>query len=87
MQRQDGRRPGRVLITGDPNDFNGFEVAPLRGLSKTAPSFHDNTAKTLHEVVRQYQGTFAALGGIGVPGVGSIADDEIEPLVAYLGTL
>lgn len=79
--------PGRVLITGDVRDFNGFEIAQLRGLAKTAPYFHDNTARNLHEVVRQYQGTFAALRSIGVAGVGTIADDEVEPLVAYLGTL
>jgi cytochrome c peroxidase len=77
--------PGKVLITGNPQDFNGFEISQLRGLSKTGPYFHDNSAKTLQDVVRQYQGLFTALRTQGVPAF--INDDEIEPLAAYLSTL
>jgi cytochrome c peroxidase len=56
-------------------------------LSLTAPYFHDNSARTLQDVARQYQGLFVALRAAGVPGIGFINDDEIEPLVAYLKTL
>lgn len=79
--------PGKLLITGDPRDFNQFEISQLRGLARTAPYFHDNSAKTLQDVARQYQGVFAALRAGGNLAIGSIADDEIEPLVAYLSTL
>jgi cytochrome c peroxidase len=78
--------PGRVLITGNPQDFNGFEISQLRGVSKIAPYFHDNSAKTLQDVGKHYQALFVALRAGGIP-VGFINDDEIEPLAAYLSTL
>jgi cytochrome c peroxidase len=46
--------PGRALITGDPQDFEAFDVPTLRGIAKTAPYFHNNTAQTLEEVVSLY---------------------------------
>jgi cytochrome c peroxidase len=80
--------PGKMLITGNPADFNAFEFNQLRGISKTAPYFHDNSSKTLEDVGRHYQGFFAALSTLGLPGFTAfIDDDEIEPLAAYLGTL
>ncbi len=42
--------PGRALITGDANDFeslNAFKIPSLWGAARTAPYFHDNSAKTL----------------------------------------
>ncbi|WP_224244540.1 cytochrome c peroxidase [Hyalangium gracile] len=46
--------PGRALITGDPLDFEAFDVPPLRGVARTAPYFHDNSFATLPEVVDAY---------------------------------
>jgi cytochrome c peroxidase len=46
--------PGRAMITGSPYDFEGFDVPTLRGISKTAPYFHNNTAATLEEAVQLY---------------------------------
>ncbi|OJH33966.1 cytochrome c peroxidase [Cystobacter ferrugineus] len=46
--------PGRALITGDPLDFEAFDVPPLRGIAGTAPYFHDNSHETLRDVVDGY---------------------------------
>lgn len=46
--------PGRALITGDPADFDAFDIPQLRGVAHTAPYFHDNSHATLHDVVDSY---------------------------------
>ncbi|WNG31604.1 cytochrome-c peroxidase [Cystobacter fuscus] len=46
--------PGRALITGDPSDFEAFDVPSLRGIAGTAPYFHDNSHETLRDVVDGY---------------------------------
>lgn len=46
--------PGRALITGDPLDFESFDVPSLRGIARTAPYFHDNSFETLEQVVDVY---------------------------------
>jgi cytochrome c peroxidase len=46
--------PGRSMISGSPYDFEAFDVPTLRGISKTAPYFHNNTADTLERVVELY---------------------------------
>jgi cytochrome c peroxidase len=46
--------PGRAAITGDPHDFEAFDVPALRGIANTAPYFHDNAAETLEDVVNIY---------------------------------
>jgi cytochrome c peroxidase len=53
--------PGRALITGrtDFESLNAFKIPPLWGVARTAPYFHDNSAKTLDDVMRQYQAFFA----------------------------
>src|SRR5262249_60037875 len=43
--------PGRALITGDAHSaafdsVNAFKISSLWGVSRTAPYFHDNSAKT-----------------------------------------
>ncbi len=50
--------PGRGLISGDIRDFGRFDVPTLFGISKTAPYFHDNSAATLEDVIKQYQALF-----------------------------
>jgi cytochrome c peroxidase len=52
--------PGRALITGDPADFEAFDVRSLRGISRTAPYFHNNAAETLEVVVELYSDHFMA---------------------------
>jgi cytochrome c peroxidase len=53
--------PGRALITGrtDFESLNAFKISPLWGVARTAPYFHDNSAKTLEDVMRHYQAFFA----------------------------
>jgi mono/diheme cytochrome c family protein len=46
--------PGRAIITGDPNDWEGFKVSQLRGVAHTAPYFHDASAPDLATVLEIY---------------------------------
>jgi cytochrome c peroxidase len=46
--------PGRAAISGDPADFEAFDVTPLRGIAGTAPYYHDNSHATLEEVIDSY---------------------------------
>src|SRR6185503_17249146 len=46
--------PGRALITGDPADFEAFDVPQLRGISHTAPYFHDNSVPDLETTLDIY---------------------------------
>lgn len=46
--------PGRAMITGSVHDFEAFDVPTLRGIGKTPPYFHNNTAETLEDVVSLY---------------------------------
>ena len=53
--------PGRALITGKFEDANQFKISALRGLRKTSPYFHDNSARTLEEVAAHYARLFAVV--------------------------
>ena len=70
--RRTSSDPGRALITGfvggPPalDDWNKFDVPGLRGISRTAPYFHNNSAATLEEVVDHYI-EFFKLGKALVP--------------------
>ena len=62
--------PGRALITGvtqaqDPTleHVNAFKISPLRGIRRTAPYFHDNSAKTLEDVATHYTLFFQIVTG------------------------
>jgi len=46
--------PGRAAITGNPYDFEAFDIPTLRGISKTAPYWHNHISATLEEVVELY---------------------------------
>ena len=46
--------PGRAIITGDPNDWEGFKVPQLRGIAHTAPYFRDASAPDLPTVLEIY---------------------------------
>jgi hypothetical protein len=46
--------PGRAGITGNPRDFEAFDVPALRGIANSAPYFHDNSAETLKDAVDLY---------------------------------
>jgi cytochrome c peroxidase len=65
--------PGRALLTGfvggpaPQDDWNKFDMPALRGISKTAPYFHNNSAATLEEVVDHYAEFFKRVR-VNVPG-------------------
>lgn len=107
IQRRTSSDPGRALITGfvggvpARDDWNKFDMPGLRGIARTAPYFHNNSADTLEAVVEHYTAFFKrvqalAPAGGPVPPVLSTdgvhadrppAPDEITPLLAYLRKL
>ena len=51
--------PGRLLLTGypapgGPGDIEHMDIPSLRGVSRTAPYFSNNTAATLEEMLDHY---------------------------------
>ncbi|MEO8310281.1 MAG: hypothetical protein ABI520_03830 [Caldimonas sp.] len=55
--------PGRLLLTGypaagGPGDIQHMDIPSLRGLSRTAPYFSNNTAATLEEMLDHYTAFF-----------------------------
>ena len=76
--------PGRALITGNANDFesaNAFKIPSLWGAPRTAPYFHDNSAKTLEDVARHYAKFFAAISPI------QLSEQDQKDMVAYMKLL
>ncbi|MDY0232506.1 MAG: cytochrome c peroxidase [Sulfurimonas sp.] len=70
--------PDRSKITTNPEHKNVFKVPTLRNISKTAPYFHDASAKTLKE----------ALGVMSKHNLGIILKDyEIDSIISFLKTL
>jgi hypothetical protein len=90
--------PGRALITGIATDLttfdstNAFKISPLRGIARTAPYFHDNSAKSLEDVVAHYAKFFAIVtdpdGPDGPEGPAIVlTEQDQEDLVAYMSLL
>ena len=58
--RRTSSDPGRALLTGfvggpaPQDDWDKFDMPGLRGISKTAPYFHNNSAATLEAMVDHY---------------------------------
>jgi len=84
--------PGRALITGrlddvDPifgplfNSVNAFKIPILRGLTKTAPYFHDNSAQTLEDVAAHYAFFFKLVAFI------DFTPQDQEDMVAFMKLL
>lgn len=86
--------PGRALITGDAqsplfDSLNAFKISSLRGVRKTGPYFHDNSARTLEDVMKHYAQFFAIVTTPpdgGSPGVVLTPQDQAD-IVAYLKLL
>lgn len=93
--------PGRLLLTGQPADLSVMDVTQLRGISKTAPYFHNNSAATLEEMLDHYDAFFARVTRLNPPpnlppflssnGLvvdrGFVATGERAALLAYLRKL
>jgi cytochrome c peroxidase len=95
--------PGRMLLTGypvpaGPGDIEHLDTPSLRGISRTAPYFSNNTAATLEDVVEHYKQFFKRVAILAPaasflttqPGVvppvhdRPFSDAEIPALLAYL---
>jgi cytochrome c peroxidase len=106
--RRTSSDPGRALLTGfatlgppAADDWNKFDVPSLRGISKTAPYFHNNSAATLEEVVAHYTAFFKrvqanvqagnklppAISTDGVNADRPQLPEEVPALLAYLRKL
>jgi cytochrome c peroxidase len=94
--------PGRALITGRADDFfpfppgsfdhlNAFKISPLRGISRTAPYFHDNSAKTLEDVAEHYRQFFLIVTDVDGPGPNpplvQLTEQDKTDIVAFLKLL
>jgi cytochrome c peroxidase len=94
--------PGRALVNGgDPCSeaplacvLQGpgraaalFKIPSLWGVKDTAPYFHDNSAATLEDVMRQYQQFFHITAvGLNDPSL-EISDQDAADIIAYLKLL
>jgi cytochrome c peroxidase len=106
--RRTSSDPGRALLTGfvsigppAADDWNKFDVPSLRGIGKTAPYFHNNSAATLEEVLDHYTAFFKrvqanlptnaklppAISTDGVHADRPPATEEIAALLAYMRKL
>src|SRR5436190_3628536 len=93
--------PGRLLLTGQPADLGVMDVTQLRGISRTAPYFHNNSAATLEEVLDHYDAFFRRVARLNpapnlppllssnglVVDRGFVTADERAALLAYLRRL
>jgi cytochrome c peroxidase len=93
--------PGRLLLTGQIGDLGVMDMTNLRGIGKTAPYFHNNSATTLEEVLDHYVAFFSRVARLNPPpnlppilssdgfvvDRGFIRTDEREALLAYLRKL
>jgi hypothetical protein len=73
--RRTSSDPGRALLTGfvggpaPADDWNKLDVNGLRGIARTAPYFHNNSADTLEQVVEHYIAFFKRAQALAPPGV------------------
>jgi cytochrome c peroxidase len=85
--------PGRALITGDASDtvqsLNAFKIPTLWGVAMTAPYFHDNSAKTLEDLLRHYAEFFKIVTDPAFDGDPAVILTEAEQadIIAFLKLL
>jgi hypothetical protein len=81
--------PPKELCILHPAFFaNMFKTPQLRGVRHTAPYFHDNSAKSLEDVMEQYVFMFTA--NIGFPITDSnilLTQQDIDDIIAFLRLL
>ncbi|MBA2645627.1 MAG: hypothetical protein H0U81_02395 [Pyrinomonadaceae bacterium] len=86
--------PGRALITGDAHSplfdsVDAFKIPSLWGAARTAPYFHDNSAKTLEDMARHYAEFFKIISDpsrTGNPALVLTEQDQAD-IVAYMKLL
>ncbi len=72
--------PGRILITCRREDLTNFKIRSLWNVKNTAPYFHDNSAKTLEDVIAHYK---EFLKFRNVP----VTDQDLADILAFLRLL
>jgi hypothetical protein len=72
---------GRAAITGRWADVNEFKIPSLWNARNTAPYFHDNSAKTLEELVDHYVDIVAPTFAV------TFTEEERNDILAYLKLL
>jgi cytochrome c peroxidase len=72
--------PGRLLLTGQFADLGMMDITQLRGISHTAPYFHNNSAATLEEVLDHYEAFFRRAVRLNPP-------PNLPPIVSSNGTV
>jgi hypothetical protein len=81
--------PPKGLCLAHPGFFaNMFKTPQLRGVRHTAPYFHDNSAKTLEDVLEQY--VFMFTSNLGFPITDSnilLTPQDIQDIIAFLRLL
>lgn len=75
--------PGRALITGKLSDVNFFKIPTLWNARKTAPYFHDSSAKSLEELVHHYKNFFEIFTSGGLV----LTPQDEADIVAYMKLL
>jgi cytochrome c peroxidase len=75
--------PGRALITGHAGEANFFKIPTLWGVSKTAPYFHDNSARTLEDLMAHYTVMFTIFSD----GAIQLSAQDQADIIAYLKLL
>jgi cytochrome c peroxidase len=80
--RRTSSDPGRALLTGfvggpgPQDDWDKFDIPGLRGIGKTAPYFHNNSAATLEDVVDHYAEFFKRVRVNTAPAVARIISTD-----------
>jgi cytochrome c peroxidase len=83
--------PGRAVITGklELDHLNAFKIPMLWGVSRTAPYFHDNSARTLEDVMLHYKKFFAVVTAPVVDGDEAVdlTEQDQKDIIAFLELL
>jgi cytochrome c peroxidase len=83
-----GSELGRILVSYQILDLGSFRTPSLRNIARTAPYFHDGSARTLADVIRFYnQGGLQNLNREWDLNALALTDDEQRDLVNFLESL
>lgn len=79
-----GHDAGRFRVTGHPEDKFKFRTPPLRNVTLTAPYFHNGSARTLDEAIRQHADPLQYADKYSKSGEPLLNIDEIESVSPVL---
>ena len=85
----EGEDVGRFAISGDERDRGRMRTPSLRNLANSGPYMHDGRFETLQQVLRHYAHDIrdAAAQDALLEPASQLKDEEIDDLLAFLGTL